>query len=56
MYKNAFRRVQRPGQMNAESTASSGWYRIGTRYAQLLEQGGAMNEAANVRMQLGVRE
>ncbi len=56
MYKAAFRRVQRPGQMNRESMASSGWYQIGSRYAQLLEENGQMNEADNIRMQINIRE
>ncbi len=56
MYKAAFRRVQRPGQMNRESMASSGWYQIGSRYAQLLEENEQFNEAQNVRMQINIRE
>lgn len=56
MYKAAFRRVQRPGQMNRESMASSGWYQIGSRYAQLLEENGQLNEAQNIRMQIVIRE
>jgi hypothetical protein len=54
LYKDAFRRVQRPGQMNRESVMGSSWYRIGTRYAELLDEAGQENEARNVRSQLNL--
>ena len=56
MYEDAFRRTTKPSQMSAEATAESNYFRVGFRYAELLEAAGRTADAARVRRQIGLDE
>jgi hypothetical protein len=52
LYADSFRRVARPGNSSPAAFRQSNFYRIGARYAKLLEDAGRGNEARNVKAQL----
>jgi len=52
MYREAWRRISRPGSVSTVFFSQSNFYRVGDRYAQCLEKAGRMSEAAAVRRQI----
>jgi len=56
LYDRAWNAVRRPeGEIHAEFVRGSNWYRIGERYAAILEEAGRGRDAAAVRRRLGAR-
>jgi hypothetical protein len=49
MYADAFRRIGRPSNASAGFFAASNYYRVGARYATLLEKSGRKAEGETVR-------
>jgi hypothetical protein len=56
MYKIAFQRTRRPSGVSPQFFRQSNFYRIGDRYATLLEAAGRGNEAQRIRNQLKAGE
>lgn len=52
-YANAWKRLTKPKDMAREFLAQSNWYRVGTRYAELLDADGQGRKAEQVRKALG---
>lgn len=52
MYKDAWRKISRPGSLSPGAFRSSNFYRVGERYATALDAAGLKNDAENVRRQL----
>jgi hypothetical protein len=56
MYDKAFKRLQKPTGMSTQFMRSSNWFRVGSRYAALLDEAGQTSDAQKILGQLGVRQ
>ncbi|HZW06620.1 MAG TPA: hypothetical protein VFF65_05805, partial [Phycisphaerales bacterium] len=57
LYANAWKRASKPDDSAAqEFLRQSNWYRVGTRYAELLDADGQRSKAEQVRRALGEDE
>ncbi len=56
LYKDAFRRISKPGRLSTQSMMQSNYFRVGTRYAQLLNEAGKKNDAERVLTQIGMED
>lgn len=56
LYKDAFRRISKPKKLSTESMVQSNYFRVGTRYASLLNTAGRKSEAEQVLRQIGVED
>jgi hypothetical protein len=56
LYADALRRISRPGTMSGTFGRSSSHYRVGTRYADLLERAGNQREADRIRRSIAADE
>jgi hypothetical protein len=56
LYEDAFRRTSRPSLMSPGFETASNYYRVGFRYAQLLDGAGRGADAKRVRKQIGAPE
>lgn len=54
LYKDAFRRITKPKRLSTESMQQSNYFRVGSRYAQLLNEAGRKNEVEQVLRQIGM--
>ncbi|MGQ0628446.1 MAG: hypothetical protein ACT4PL_10160, partial [Phycisphaerales bacterium] len=54
MYKKAFARVKKPQGMAPQFAMQSNWFRIGARYARLLEEAGQSAESQRVLKTIGL--
>ncbi|MBY0309486.1 MAG: hypothetical protein K2Q09_12150, partial [Phycisphaerales bacterium] len=53
MYAQAWKRLTKPDNAAQEFLMQSNWYRVGSRYCDLLEEDGQVNKADQVRKSLG---
>jgi hypothetical protein len=56
LYEDAFRRISRPQQMSPGFETATNYYRVGSRYADLLEAAGKKADADRVKRQIGETE
>lgn len=54
LYKDAFGRISKPKRLSTESMMQSNYFRVGSRYAQLLNEAGKKNDAEQVLRQIGM--
>jgi tetratricopeptide (TPR) repeat protein len=52
MYQVTFQRTSKPSGVGGELLGASNWYRIGQRYAELLDEAGQSRQADQVRQEL----
>jgi tetratricopeptide (TPR) repeat protein len=55
LYQRAWSQINKPQEMAGVFVIQSNWYRVGTMYAERLEEAGARDEAAKVRAAIGLR-
>ncbi|MFT3687050.1 MAG: hypothetical protein QM783_19365 [Phycisphaerales bacterium] len=56
LWANAWRRLSKPGSMAQEFLTQSNWYKVGSRYARLLETSGQDKKAEQIWRALGEDE
>ena len=56
LYERAWRKLKQPGKMHEGARAQSSWYRVGVRYAELLDRAGDPRGARSVRNRLSPNE
>ena len=56
LYEDAFRRISKPSKMSPGFEASSNYFLVGARYAQVLSDAGRAADASKVRKQIGMEE
>jgi len=56
MYENAFRRISKPKKVSPGASTVSNYYRVGSRYASLLDAAGKTADAKRVRDMIGMQD
>ncbi len=55
LYKDAWRRIEKPGEMSREFALGSNWFRVGKAYERVLKDAGRENEARSVASALRMK-